>query len=199
MSLISADNLQVFLILVFPGFLSLRIYGLFIKTRKPDTTSQIVDAVAFSVVNLAVYVGGSFALELIGLNGRIGVQLLFVFCLLVSPVLLGYCAFQLHTSRALAKLGLIHPTPGSWDYFFGQRKPCMALFHLKSGRMVGGFYGYDSFASSFPHDEDVFIEKVCTVDQSSGQYTGFIQNSGGILIKRSDCEVIEFHTLGDAE
>jgi hypothetical protein len=197
MNVISGDNVQTFLILVFPGFLALRVYGLFIKSIKPDPTSQVVDAVAFSVVNLGVYVGGSFLLKLVSSAGPVEHQLLFFVSLILSPILLGYGAFRLHTSRGLARFGLIHPIPGSWDFFFGRRQPCMALFHLKSGKMVGGYFGYNSFASSFPHDENIYIEKVCTVDQVNGKYTGFVQDSGGILIKRSDYEVIEFHTLGD--
>ena len=112
--------------------------------------------------------------------------------MLVVPVLTGMLFAWLRQTEFLSKLGFIHPIPKSWDYFFGQRRPCLVQITLKTGGMIGGYFGTKSFASSFPNDEDIYLETVCRIDPESGQTQGFVPDSGGMLIRRDDCDVIEF-------
>lgn len=57
--------------------------------------------------------------------------------------------------------------PKAWDHFFrNRRKACWVLVHLKGGGLVGGVFSKNSFASSYPDPEDLYLEEVWQV---SGQ------------------------------
>jgi hypothetical protein len=85
--------------------------------------------------------------------------------LFLSPVVGTFVIVKLmRTSvfrRAREIFGIRHPTPKAWDYFFGSGAACWIIVTLKSGRVIGGYYGTESFSSSFPHEEDLYLELLC--------------------------------------
>ena len=48
--------------------------------------------------------------------------------------------------------------------FFDKRKPIFILFHLKDGRMIGGYFGPDSYATAYPGEGDIYVQAVCKVN-----------------------------------
>lgn len=85
---------------------------------------------------------------------------------------------------------VIHPTPKAWDDFFGRREICFVLVHLRNGNIVGGLYAGNSFTSSFPHEEDIYLEEVWYVDEN-GQFQGAMPNTKGMLITRDAFDYLE--------
>lgn len=78
----------------------------------------------------------------------------------VSPILLTVVYHRIRTSDFLSG-EVVHPSPTGWDWFFGQApRRNWILFHMKSGEVVGGFYGERSSASSYPTPQQVYVEEV---------------------------------------
>ena len=94
------------------------------------------------------------------------------------------------------KLKNIRLIPKSWDYHFGKEEPYWILLTLKDGKKIGGFFGTHSFASSFPAEEDLYIEELWVIDEE-GKFVQPIENSGGCLIRRNDINFIEFFKLSE--
>ena len=57
------------------------------------------------------------------------------------------------------------PFPTAWDYYFDKRNPSWVLVHLKDGTLIGGLFGDDSYATSFPTDGDIYLEKVAKAEK----------------------------------
>ena len=89
----------------------------------------------------------------------------------------------------MAKLQL--PFPTAWDFFFDQRKDTFVLIHLQNGNKIGGYYGENSYATSYTHEGDIFIEKAIKVDQN-GVFLKVVEDSCGILIRKDEYNLIEF-------
>lgn len=83
------------------------------------------------------------------------------------------------------------PYPTAWDYFFDQRKPAFVLIHLKNGRKIGGYYGPNSYATSFPRDGDIFMEAAIRVN-GIGNFEKIVENTMGVLIRKDEYELLEF-------
>ena len=79
----------------------------------------------------------------------------------------------------------------AWDYYFGRGVPCWILFRLKNGKSIGGFYGPNSFASSYPHGRDIYVEQTWVVDET-GHFVAAVPDSAGALVSFDECELVEF-------
>lgn len=99
-------------------------------------------------------------------------------------------------SSKLLKGRIVHPTPKAWDYFYSLGKPVWVLVHLKNGNKIGGLFGDDSFASSFPNEQDIYLEEVWHVDEE-GILLDKINQTAGLLINDKEIEYLEFFELDD--
>ena len=97
-------------------------------------------------------------------------------------------------SSKLLRGRIIHPTPKAWDHFFSLGEPFWVLLHLKSGDLIGGLYGENSFAPSFPNEQDLYLEEVWRVD-GNGQFIEKIDETGGLLIRDQEIEFLEFFEI----
>jgi hypothetical protein len=64
------------------------------------------------------------------------------------------------------------------------------LVHLKDGRTVGGLYDEDSFASSYPESEDLYLQEVWKLNEQGG-FIEKVPNTRGLLINYEGIEFIE--------
>jgi hypothetical protein len=109
--------------------------------------------------------------------------------LVVSPILLAIGTYRLRASDALRKF-VIHPSPTPWDFVFGQRRSFWILFHLKSGQRLGGYYSTNSFTSSFPNTEEMYVECLWVVDEA-GRFKEAVVDSAGAIVRADECHFIE--------
>ncbi len=100
---------------------------------------------------------------------------------------------RLYKTKIIAKY-VISPYQKPWDFIFGKRESYWIIVHLKDGRNIGGKYGVNSFASSAPADEQIFLEEVWQLN-SIGKFVKQINNSKGIIIMREEISSIEFIKL----
>lgn len=59
-----------------------------------------------------------------------------------------------------------HPTKRSWDYVFGSSNPYWVIMHLKNGTRIGAKYSAKSFASSYPAEEQIYVEQAWRHDDN---------------------------------
>jgi hypothetical protein len=85
----------------------------------------------------------------------------------------------------------ILPHPSAWDYFFLQRTSCFVIVHLKDNTKIAGFYGSNSFATSYPGETNIYLESLMELN-AEGKIIDRIQGSKGMFISNNAFDVIEF-------
>ena len=192
--LLNTDNLSLFLYFVVPGFVAMKVYDLIVPSERRKFGESVIEVVSFSMLNL----GLTFWIiaEINNPEFRFNNPVLYYFAtfLVVSvvPAALAIATSKLLTSRFLRGI-ILHPTPTGWDYFFAKGQACWILFHLKSGTKLGGLYGENSFASSFPNEQEIYVQEIWRVDEL-GRFVEKVEGTAGTIIKREECKLIELFT-----
>jgi hypothetical protein len=64
------------------------------------------------------------------------------------------------------------------------------LIHLTDGSVVGGYWGEQSYASSYPEQGDLYLSAVYKVDDS-GQFEAPLEDTDGLLIRKDQYSYLE--------
>ncbi|AIV05950.1 hypothetical protein HYO55_15030 [Vibrio parahaemolyticus] len=199
MSIWDIDKLQLFIMFVIPGFISIKTYELLYPSQLRDSSKQIVDAITYSCINYAILYWFIDAIESQTGEGSFkavhpNLYLLFyVFVLLVFPVILAFLWKALRESETF-KANLHHPTQKPWDYFFSQGKCFWVKVTLKDGSVIGGYYGENSFASSAPAEEQLYLEQTWKLNENGG-FERKVNATAGVIILTSEISHIEFRDV----
>ncbi len=65
------------------------------------------------------------------------------------------------------------------------------IVHLKDGRKIGGKYDENSFASSSPAEEQIYLEEVWRLDKK-GAFIEPTERSKGMIIFKEEILSVEF-------
>ena len=196
----SIPQIVVLVLFIIPGFVFTRLFGFSVPLRSRETPNLILDSLSASCFNygllfplLWVILGSDFSSQHPFLFAASWFVILFAF-----PALLAALAIHGIESRKFQWLRhsfrLIHPVPKAWDYFFRQGKPCWVLAILNDGKVVAGLYSTNSFASSYPDEQDLYLEKLCALS-SDGKMIGLIERSEGAIIHMDQVRLLEFYSL----
>ncbi len=90
--------------------------------------------------------------------------------------------------------------PTAWDHLFETRAAGFLRCRLRSGRWVGGLYDNSatilSYASTDEEQQDIYIAHTVEFDDRTGapmlRQGGYVWTGGGILLKWSEIESLEF-------
>lgn len=184
------DKLLLFIAFVIPGFISIKAYQLAFPSKSRAASEQIVDAIAYSCINYALLSWLIFAVE----DSRMkeahpGLYYSFyVFVLFVAPVIWVWIWVRLRKMDVFQK-NAPHPVSKPWDYVFSQRKSYWILVYLKNGEKVGGRYSEKSFVSSYPAEEQIYLEETFIVRDDLLDRP--VKHSAGIIIMGSEISRIE--------
>ena len=196
--LVDFDRIQEILLLVVPGFVSLKVWMLINPSQRLRLSSYVLDLVVYSVLNF-VALSWLFAIaEEAAFLVRVAVGIaVFAVAPAAWPLLL-----RALLNRRFLRGRIVHPVPSSWDHFFGslqQRQSCFVLIHLKNGNLIGGLYAGDSFASSYPEPQNLYLSEVWNVD-GRGRFVSKIEGTRGVLVSEKMISYIEFYDVefGDA-
>lgn len=186
------DAFLLFVLLVFPGMVAMRVYRLLMPAVVLDWKESTLEAAFFSAVNFALFLP---LLAVIGAKGFADDHpVLFALAIgcviLVGPILITRLFVWLRRSKWL-NAGLQLPHPTAWDYFFDQRRHCFVRLHLKEGGYIGGWFSSGSFAAAFPRHGDIYIERVYRIDKD-GVFGEPMRNSLGVLVRAEDYTLAEF-------
>ena len=191
MDIWQVDKLALFLIFFIPGFISIKIYDLLVPGEKRDFTKSLFEVIGYSALNFAAFswlIIIIHAKELYDLQPKLYFMVLFLI-LFIAPILWPIIVLRLLTWKPIAKF-VIHPIQKPWDYIFGKKESFWMIVHLKDGRKIGGRYDTNSFASSYPADEQIYLEEVWKLDEK-GKFIETIDRTKGILILSKDISSIE--------
>jgi uncharacterized protein DUF6338 len=109
--------------------------------------------------------------------------------LIVLPALwpfpVKWCLSQLAASDVILK-----QARNGWDEAFLRREPLFVIVHLKDGRRIGGYYGYQSFAGVHPASGHLYLETLWTLD-ADGRFVAPVPDSRGIVLRPDDYHFVE--------
>jgi len=193
-----SDLLFVIAILV-PGFIFSGFLSQLVPRRLAGTTETIIlgyltgTAFNYAFCGIPVYllVTGKWLA-----GNELGQILVWFLVTFLVPVLLatlvGAALQKNWPTTIFGFLGLrwINLIPTGWDWIFSRTKPCYVLVTLQSGKLVAGYFGIASMASSDPDRRDLFLEAVYTIPET-GPWEE-VPGSGGIYIDASQIAYIEF-------
>lgn len=164
MPVLTFDSLPWILTFVVPGFVAMKVYSLLNPVKRLDWSAAAVEVVSYGSIHLAIW------WPVIAEPVRDGANLFdspwFAAAgagiLIFSPALLAVLASWLRRTE-MVRRWLTHPLPSAWDYCFEKQRSCWILFTLKNGTRFGGYFGRNSFASSYPEPPDIFVEDLWRV------------------------------------
>jgi len=77
-----------------------------------------------------------------------------------------------------------------WDEAFLRREPLFIIVHLKDGRRIGGYFGYQSFAGVYPASGHLYLEMLWALD-ADGKFVAPVPDSRGIVLRPDDYHFVE--------
>ncbi|EOA0279423.1 DUF6338 family protein [Escherichia coli] len=186
------SKIIIFLLFVIPGFISMKVYSVIHPNTAFDTSKAIVEIVSYSCINYAVWFAPIYFIESEGvyLKHPVPYCALYLVILFISPILLTIFFSWMRTWRWLCNY-MPHPTGRAWDYFFGLKVPCWMIITLKNGKKIAGKFGANSFASSAPEPEQIYLEEHWVLNDDGGFERPRVSTLG-ILILGNDIENLEF-------
>jgi uncharacterized protein DUF6338 len=188
-------TVALFLLAVFPGLVSTTIYRLIMPARALDWGNALMQGLFYSAVNFVL--GLPFLYWLVfghdPLRDAVRYSVAAILLLFITPIVWPLILVSIFKSKRLAKRIQI-PYPTAWDFFFDQREPAFVLIHLNNGKLLGGYWGGNSYAGSFPNDGDIYLEAVYAVDEI-GRFSDAILNSRGVLLRKEQYSYLELFSV----
>ena len=81
----------------------------------------------------------------------------------------------------------------AWDMFFGNLKEgCWIQVELTDGRVIGGKFGRESYASAWPDPGHLYIQELWTVDVF-GNFQYQVTGSPGTLLRPGDYRFVRVY------
>lgn len=197
---IKPDQLLLIAGFILPGAISMYVYALIVAQQVPALKDRIAEAICFSMLNFVLVwlpVDGIIAREAVRVHpvlGCIVLSLGFVIAPAAWPFLLVRivrAGETRHWFEVRAKT--------AWDQFFSrQRTECWVQVELTDGKVVGGRFGANSFATSWPDPGHMFIEELWRVDED-GYFADPIPGRGGLLLRPADYKLLRVYQGGSAD
>lgn len=103
-------------------------------------------------------------------------------------------AYKTAATQLLTKLHLrrpYDPTPSAWDFAFGKGEVGWVRVQLEGGRWLGGYFGGESYASSFPNPQELFVEEGWVINDD-GTFTDISHAPNGMIIKCDKAVSVDF-------
>lgn len=187
------NNFFSFLILFMPGFISLKVYDSFVPHERRDFAKSTVEVVAYSTFNLVVLFP---VLNKLNTDNFYSDHLYLSYLLLfigfiAMPILWPYIYWKV-VNLEIVSSRIVNPILKPWDLKFGDGGPAWISDHLSDGRLIGGLYQQNSFVSSYPAEEQIYLEQVWKLDED-GKFIEPIAGSKGIIILKSEIIAVEFY------
>jgi hypothetical protein len=184
------ESLMLFLVFFIPGFISQKIYGLIVADDSRDSSTIMLNAIAYSSFTYAL------ALPLIWQPGlewwaqHTGWLAVATICfVLVMPVLLPVIWIRIR-GLAFIKRHTLSPIKRPWDSVFDRRASYWVIVTFKNGDKMAGLYGPNSSASTFPTKEQIYLEKVWRL-APDGTFDREVENTKGAIILGDEIMTIE--------
>lgn len=201
----TTQQLFITLLLVLPGFVYQQVRIRF-RGRLPsdiELTSRLLRAITTSTVFALVYVaaaawcfgdydhGRSAAVE--HPAGAAVIGFLAAFGIPAATALLSSSKFGRWISGCVDSMFPstgYDPRPSAWDVAFEGIEPAFIRVRLKDGTWFAGYFGPNSYASSYPDTKSLYLEFSYKVDED-GTIGEVTENSRGAIIDCADAALVE--------
>jgi hypothetical protein len=195
MEQVTLDNIGFVILAVFPGLVATQVYRLLMPARPLEWKDALLQGVFYSIVNFTLLL--PVVLFVINTDNQASHPVWYwgalLLVLLVGPIAWPFVlrrAFRWKWLRTRVHL----PYPTTWDYFFDSREPAFLLIRLSDGKSLGGYWGPNSYAGSFPNDGDIYLEAVYLVN-SDGTFGKPFEGTKGALLRRDQYICIELFSV----
>jgi Family of unknown function (DUF6338) len=186
-----------FLVLVAPGFISLRVYDMQRGGEARQAKDVMIDIVMYSFASDAiVYAASALVSSVTRPAWAHLITVMTVGLFIVTPIGLGAAFF--HFQRTMMRLGAFPDTlTTSWSHMMhriaSERADVGAIVTMHDGRAVGARIG--PFARRASTSDDLLLDEVWTIDQNRATLVEPSPRSYAVLMNRADCQMIEFVRL----
>lgn len=193
-SLIKIEYILAFTSLILPGFIIMKIIKLKVPNKDFLLKDMLFEALSYSLLNLAItgwipYLFYIYELKVVAFIS-------FVLLLTVSPILLALSYVTIISSKWFRNHFDIQ-MPTAWDWYFSQRPNVFILVKLKNGSEIIGYFGENSYATSYPNEGTIYLEAV--YQKSNDNTLELINNNDGILILKDTFDTIELFKINLGE
>ena len=197
MNIWEMDKLLIFIVFVIPGFIALKIYELLNPTQLKDSSKQLIDAVTYSSINYAVLLLPIYWIEASNLKTCLTslYVIFYFFVLFICPVFIAFL-WDWIRKRDFVQKKIPHPTQKPWDWIFSQKKHYWIKVKMKDGEIIGGLYAENSFTSSAPAEEQIYLQETWIINDNGG-FDRVKENSEGVIMLSSEIKFIELIRCGD--
>lgn len=181
----------LFVILIFPGFISYRTYRLIFGGVPIDPKALLIEVSFYSALNLCLSIPILIVFyepEMIKISPFRFISLMYL-VLVFIPIALPMAWAKFSKTKVFASTYQL-PFTTSWDYFFSKRDVVWVKLTLNDGGSIGGIYGFDSYATSAPNDGEIYMEKVYDIDDDG--HWKERTNTKGAILRKGDYKLIEF-------
>lgn len=189
-NLLKLEYILAFATFILPGFLIMKIIRLKVPNKDFLLKDMLFEAFSYSLLNLSII---GWIPYLLLSNNHIGWSIFaFIFILIISPIILATGYIKVVGSKFFGKHFDIQ-MPTAWDWYFSQRPNSVLLIKLKDNSEIIGYFGETSYATSYPNDGSIYLEKVYIKDEKGALM--IVENSNGILIAKDQYTTIEFYNI----
>lgn len=197
MQIWETEKLFLFLLFFIPGFISMKVYDLVFPGHPRDFSKSWFDAIGYSSLNFALF---SWLILLVYSGEYIEpYSFLYFFSIFlimfIAPVSWPFIYCWLLKKKAISQ-AVVDPILKPWDKVFIKKEAYWVIAHLKDGTRIAGTYGSNSHSSSYPAEEQIYLEQVWTLDEN-GAFKEPVQDSAGVIIFSKEMTAIELFKDGE--
>lgn len=199
MNIWDESKLIIFIAFVVPGFIAIKAYELLLPSRYSESSKQIIDAISYSCLNYAILLWPIYLIEKSSIpTSHPSLYVIFwSIVLFVAPVI-WVVAWRFIRQWGFVQSLIPHPVQKPWDFVFSQRRAYWIIVTLKDGQKIAGKFGPNSFASSAPSEEQIYLEEEWLLNEDGG-FDRQAEQSAGIIILSSEIRSVEFYNSGEDE
>lgn len=185
---INLQNSIFIIILILPGFISMRVYSLIRPGEQTTLKDTVFEALAYGMINIGLM---SWAIILFAQTPNIFLQVILATLIIaIAPIIWPFLLDK--TLEFLASKSIIkYRYKTAWDDFFSRKIACWVIIHMHDSTKIGGLYHNNSYATLFPTPGHIFLEELWEIDQETGEFIGDAAKSHGIILKPEDYRFLE--------
>lgn len=181
------EYLLAFAFFVLPGAISLRFFDLLVAHKDRLLKERVLEAICFSLLNFAICF---WPIQFLFRNGFVDANPLLAWLLALATLVVAPAVWPrvlvLMLRFAEDRRTILPRSRTAWDHYFASlRDGVWVQAVLQDGSVVGGVFGRDSFASSYPEPGHIYIQELWQID-AQGHFVSPMNGSPGILLRPDD-------------
>lgn len=202
----TVTQLLIILLFVVPGFVYQAI-RISVRGRLPldiELSTRLVRAIVASAIFALIYlialgdvlVDAAYGRGLAFEHPRVGAGMAFVLGILlpaaaaVAPPMTPRWRWLSRLRSKLPEVASYDPTPTAWDKTFQSREACFVRVLNAEGQWIGGYYGENSYATSYPESPELFLERAFEVFDD-GTFGSEVPGTMGVLINCREIQLLQ--------